>query len=186
MDKKFVRVMDGLKSNAGGFLYKLDEINVAEKWYTSSLDPEVMGGFNFGVEDKILRWLHRGDTIYDVIVPSDAELVLVDLEKGIYRSNKIIVTNPRKITDEMIKDLYHKTTLSNKYLAESLQVLLWRGHLDVCKYIIYDRVNFNNVDEIFNEFVRYVSNGNSNYDFSSGMAGEIYNLLLNIKNEKEK
>ena len=27
MNNKYVRVMDGLKSNAGGFEYKLDEIN---------------------------------------------------------------------------------------------------------------------------------------------------------------
>ena len=46
---KYVRVMDGLKSNAGGFEYKLDEINIAEKWNPNSLDPEEMGGFNFGM-----------------------------------------------------------------------------------------------------------------------------------------
>jgi len=34
-----------------------------------------MGGFNFGTEDKILRWLHRGDTIYNVDVPEDVDLV---------------------------------------------------------------------------------------------------------------
>lgn len=95
---KYVRVMDGLKSNAGGFEYKLDEVNIASMWDKSTLDPEKMGGFNFGTEDKILRWLHRGDTIYDVIVPEDAEVVLCNEDKGIYRANKIIVTNPRKLT----------------------------------------------------------------------------------------
>ena len=93
--------MDGLKSNAGGFNYKLDEVNIAEIWDPTTLEPEQMGGFNFGTEDKILRWLHRGDTIYDVIIPEDAEVVLCDEEKGIYRANKIIVSNPRTITDEM-------------------------------------------------------------------------------------
>ena len=72
---KYVRVMDGLKSNAGGFEYKLDEVNIAKKWNPNSQDPEEMGGFNFGTEDKILRWLHRGDTIYDVIIPEDAEVL---------------------------------------------------------------------------------------------------------------
>ncbi len=105
---KYVRVMDGLKSNAGGFKYKIDEENVADNWNTNSLDAEEMGGFNFSTEDKILRWLHRGDTIYDVIIPNDAEVINVDKEKGIYRSNKIIVTNPRKITDEMVLELYKK------------------------------------------------------------------------------
>ena len=30
MNNKYVRVMDGLKSNAGGFEYKLDVINISE------------------------------------------------------------------------------------------------------------------------------------------------------------
>lgn len=73
-NKKYVRVMDGIKSNAGGFEYKLNEVNVAEKWDTTTLEPEQMGGFNFTTEDKILRWVHRGDTIYDVRIPEDAEV----------------------------------------------------------------------------------------------------------------
>ena len=100
--KKYVRVMDGLRSNAGGFEYKLDEINISDKWNPSTMDPKEMGGFNFGTEDKILRWLHRGDTIYDVIIPEDAEVIHCDEEKGIYRANMIIVTNPREITDDRI------------------------------------------------------------------------------------
>ena len=90
---KYVRVMDGLKSNAGGFEYKLDEVNIATLWNPNETEPDKMGGFNFSTEDKILRWLHRGDTIYDVIIPNDTEVIQVDKEKGIYRSNKIIVTN---------------------------------------------------------------------------------------------
>ena len=138
---KFVRVMDGLKSNAGGFNYKLDEINISEKWDTSTLNPEKMGGFNFGTEDKILRWLHRGDTIYDVIIPKDAEIILCDKEKGIYRSNKIIVTNPRTITDELVLELYKKTTLSDKIIAQCLVTLLWKKRKEISKFIINDRVN---------------------------------------------
>ena len=123
---KYVRVMDGLKSNAGGFEYKLDEINIAEKWNPNSLNPEEMGGFNFSTEDKILRWLHRGDTIYDVLIPDDAEVILCDEEKGIYRTNKIIVTNPRTITDELVLDLYNNTTLSDRIIAQCLVTLLWK------------------------------------------------------------
>ena len=174
---KYVRVMDGLKSNAGGFEYKLDEINTANKWNPNNLDPEEMGGFNFGVEDKILRWLHRGDTIYDVIVPDDAEVVLVDEEKGIYRSNKIIVTNPRKITDEIVIDLYRKTTLSDKILAECLLTLIWKQRIEISKYIIKDRVNMNNVNLIIDEFVRYAGEDNLSYESTQ----EIYNILKEIQ-----
>ena len=158
--KKFVRVMDGLKSNAGGFNYKLDEVNIAEKWNPSTFEPEKMGGFNFGTEEKILRWLHRGDTIYDVIIPDDAEVILVDEEKGIYRSNKIIVTNPRTITDEMVINLYNKTTLSNKIIAQCLVTLLWKKRKEICKYIIKDRVTLNNINEILDEFIKYAGEDN--------------------------
>lgn len=174
---KYVRVMDGLKSSAGGFEYKLNEVNIANKWNPKSIDAEEMGGFNFGTEDKILRWLHRGDTIYDVIIPSDAEVVNVDSEKGIYRANKIIVTNPKKITDEMVIDLYKKNTLSNKIIAQCLLTLIWKNRLEISKYIIKDMVNFYNVDEILKEFINYA--GPENLSFES--TKEIYNILNEIK-----
>ena len=174
---KYVRVMDGLKSNAGGFEYKLDEINVAEKWNPNNLEPEEMGGFNFGAEDKILRWLHRGDTIYDVRIPEDAEVIQVDDEKGIYRANKIIVTNPRKITDDMVMDLYKKTTLSNKIIAQCLLTLIWKNRIEISKYIIKDRVNFDNVNEILEEFVNYAGDKNLAYETTQ----EVYNILKEIQ-----
>lgn len=174
---KYVRVMDGLKSNAGGFNYKLDEINISDKWDTSTLDPEKMGGFNFGTEDKILRWLHRGDTIYDVIIPDDAEVILCDEEKRIYRSNKIIVTNPRTITDELVLELYKKTTLSDKIIAQCLVTLLWKKRKEISKFIINDRVNKDNIDDILNEFTTYAREDNLN----SESGKEIYNLLIKIK-----
>ena len=174
---KYVRVMDGLKSNAGEFEYKLDEINISNIWDTSTLEPEKMGGFNFCTEDKILRWLHKGDTIYDVIIPTDAEIILYDEEKGIYRSNKIIVTNPRPITDELVLELYNKTTLSNRIIAECLVTLLWKKRKEISKYIIKDRVNLNNIDEILKEFVRYA--GEDNLYSESGK--EIYEILKEIQ-----
>ena len=178
---KYVRVMDGLKSNAGGFEYKIDKVNIAKVWNPLEAAPERMGGFNFCTEDKILRWLHRGDTIYEVIIPEDAEVILCDEEKGIYRANKIIVTSPHKITDEMVMDLYLKNTLSNKIIAECLVTLLWKERKEISKYIINDRVNSENVDEILNEFIKYA--GKDNLTSESGK--ELHNLLIEIKNKQK-
>ena len=186
--EKFVRVMDGTKSNAGNFEYKLDEINISEFWNPNEIVPEKMGGFNFGSEDKILRWLHRGDTIYDVIIPEDAEVILCNEEKGIWRTNKIIVTNPRVITDEMVLELYKKTTLTNKILAQCLQTLLWKNRLEISKYIINDRVKKDNVDEFIREFEIHVNHVNKkekfNYDELEDESKIIYDMLLEIKNNK--
>ena len=174
---KYVRVMDGLKSNAGGFEYKSDEVNIAEKWNPNALEAEEMGGFNFGTEEKILRWLHRGDTIYDVIIPDDSEVIKVDDEKGIYRANKIIVTNPRKITDDMVIDLYKKSTLSDKIIAQCLLTLIWRDRLEISKYIIKDRVNLDNIDVILEEFTNYAGEKNLAYESTR----EVYNILKEIQ-----
>ena len=178
---KYVRVMDGLKSNAGGFEYKLDEINIANTWNPSEKEPELMGGFNFGTEDKILRWLHRGDTIYNVVIPNDAEVIMCDEEKGIYRSNKIIVTNPRPITDEMVLNLYKINTLSNKVIAQCLVTLLWKSRLEISKYIIKDRVNLENIDEILTEFIKYAGDNN----LSSETGKELYEILKEIQSPVE-
>ena len=40
--------MDGIKSNASGFEYKLDEVNIAKLWNPNTMEPDKMGGFNFG------------------------------------------------------------------------------------------------------------------------------------------
>lgn len=49
---------------------------LAKIWNPKELDPKKMGGFNSSTESKILRWLVRGDTIYDVELPEDAEVVI--------------------------------------------------------------------------------------------------------------
>ena len=179
--KKYVRVMDGIKSNASGFEYKLDEVNIAKLWNPNTTEPDKMGGFNFGTEDKILRWLHRGDTIYDVIIPDDAEVILCDENKGVYRANKIIVSNPRKITDNLVMDLYKKTTLSNKILADCLVTLIWKDKIEISKYIINDMINKNNVDEFYTEFINYSSKNDFENDELKAKYKELEDMLLKIK-----
>lgn len=178
---KYVRVMDGLKSNAGNFEYKIDEVNISNNWNPKSTEPEKMGGFNFSTEDKILRWIHRGDTIYDVIIPKDAEVILCDEEKGIYRSNKIIVTNPRILNDEMILKLYKKNTLSDKIIAQCLQILLWKNKKKISEYIINDRVNKENIDIYIKEYENYNSEGIFKYENLGNNSKEIYDILTKIK-----
>lgn len=180
--KKYVRVMDENKSNAGGFEYKIGEINFSNYWNAKETESKKIGGFNFSTEDKILRWIHRGDTLYDVIIPEDAEVILCDEEKGIFVTNKIKVINPRKLTDEMIIELYKKTTLSNKIIAQCLQILLWKNKMEISKYIIKDRVNNENVDEFIAEFEKYTKkNEKFNYEELGEDSKIIYDILKKIK-----
>lgn len=81
-------------------------------------------------------------------------------------------------------DLYKKTTLSDKIIAQCLLTLIWTNRLEISKYIIKDRINLNNVNLFLKEFVNYVGKDNLAYE----NIREVYNLLKRIfsNNEGEK
>ena len=124
--------------------------------------------------------------MYDVIVPEDAEVILCSEEKGVYRSNKIIVTNPRKITEDMVIDIYKKSTLPMERYFQCIYCLLFRKYINASKYIINDIVTKDNIDEAIKEFENFAARGNDTgifgYDKLFPEAKEIYNILLSIRN----
>lgn len=182
--EKYLKVM--FDNKGANYEYQIDKVNIATTWDPSAKTPEEFGGFNFSTEDKILRWLHRGDMIYDVIIPDDAEVILCNEEKGVYRTNKIIITNPRVITDELVLDLYHHTTLSDKIIAQCLITLLWRDRLDIAKYIVNDRVNCSNIDVFVSEFESYASkDGHFSYEELGEKSKTIYNMLKYTQTTKD-
>lgn len=158
MDVKYVRVMNGIKSHANGFEYKLNEVNVADTWNPQATDPKEFGGFNFSTENKVFRWLLRGDTLYDVEIPADAEMVVLDSPScphGVFRSNKIIVSNPRELTEDLIMDLYLKSDLPEKSYFQCLLFLCFKNCDNVCRRIVKDKVNSSNIDlaiDVFKSF----------------------------------
>lgn len=82
----------------------------------------------------------------------------------------------------MVIELYKKTTLSNKTLAQCLQILLWKNRIEVSKCIINDRVNKENLDEFILEFEDYTKKFESfNYDELGEESKIIYNMLQFIK-----
>lgn len=172
---KYIKLMDGTKSNAGGFEIKINEIIIADKWDTSTLDPAIMGGFNFSTEEKILRWIHRGDTVYDVEIPENTEIIdcpSPNCPHGVFRSNKIILKNPRKLTEEMVMKFYEKSDLPERTYYQCLVILSqYKNYINVAKEIIKDKINKNNIQECINEFERFLTykHDGKNYDFNYDM-----------------
>ena len=186
-NKKLLKVMFGSTSGANtNIQYKLNEVNIAHKWEPNTQNPREMGGFNFSTEDKILRWLVRGDTLYDVCIPDDAEVVNCQSESapnGVFRTNKIIITNPREVTDEMAMNFYKKSNLPEKSYYKSLAGCAIRGYKKTCLQIIKDKVNKDNIDLVLSEWNDFHRSGhcteNGNVDVDNG----ILNILLNNKNK---
>lgn len=186
---KYIRLMDGIKSNAGGFELKLNEVNIAQTWNPNTLDPVLMGGFNFSTDEKILRWVHRGDTVYDVELPKDAEVIdcpSKNCPHGVFRTNKIILSNPRKVTEEMVLEFYKKSDLPEKTYYQCLVVLLYKNYINVAKCIIKDRINKDNVSDCIKEFERMITDKHDGniYEFKYeelwNEAKEIYDLLIEV------
>lgn len=180
-----MRVMYGTKSHAGGFEYKINEVNETENWNPKASNPEEFGGFNFSTEDKILRWLLRGDTIYDVEIPDDAEVVECENKNtphGVFRSNKIILKNPRKLDADLVMDLYLKSDMPENTYFQCLTFLSLRNYNEVCKRIIRDKVNKDNVAQAIKTFTTFfdLKDENKNECYNS-----VYQLLHQISIDRE-
>ncbi len=182
---KYLKVMFGNKGI--NYEYKIGEINIADTWNPNATNPKEMGGFNFSTEDKIFRWLIRGDTLYDVEIPDDAEIIDCPSESaphGVFRSNKIILKNPRPMTDDIAMNFYLKSNLPNKSYYKSLAGVAIRGYRNTSLKIIEDKINKHNIDlalSEINDFVKpYQSSGVT--DTGVEVYNEVMEMLQNIKN----
>ena len=163
---KFLKWIYGNKSEHNNFYYNIDEVTVANEWNPQSTDFYSQGGLNFTNEENALRWISRGDTLYDVIIPDDAEVINVENSKtpnGIYRSNKLIVTNPRKVSDELTLELYKKSSMPELTYYKTISALAMKGCYNTCIEIIKDRVDKNNIDLVIKEYIDFNRPGHSEH-----------------------
>ena len=143
------------ESRYNNFHYKIDEVNLAPNWNPGAKTPEEMGGLNFSNEENILRYLHNGDTIYDVEVPDDAEVVVVKecaTPGGVFRGNKIIVRNPRSLTDEMALEFYNMSTIPDTAYPKALGGVALLNFSMTAKAIFDEKVNDGNIDFFLSEW----------------------------------
>ena len=180
---KYVKVMFGNVSSSDENLhYKIDEVNVSDNFNPDAKDAKEMGGFNFSTLDKILRWLVRGDTLYDVSFPDDAEIIGIDSKaapNGVLRTNKIIISNPRIIDDDLALYLYEKSNLPEESYYKSLAGLMIRGCYNTSLRLIRDRINKNNIKNVLEEIKSFCSFGSD--DGRANM--DVYNSILDILKE---
>ena len=157
MSDKFIKVMFGNKG--ADYEYKIGEVNIANTWNPKAERGRDFGGFNYTTEDCILRWLHRGDTLYDVEIPKDAENIKLEGATTIYRGNKIILTNPRKVTDEMAMEFYKKSNIPEKSYYKALGAVALMNYKNTALAILRDKVNKNNIDIVLEEWNDFIQNG---------------------------
>lgn len=187
MGNKYCKVLFGSVSGADSDVnYKIGEINEATNWNPNATNARDMGGFNFSNEENIFRWLVRGDTIYDVEIPEGADVLSLDSPStpgGVFRTNKIILTNPRVVTDELAMELYNKSFFPEKTYYKALAGAAIRGHYNTCLQIIKDKVNKENIDLVLSEVFDFVKPENSNGCGNVECYKQVMRLLFEIKND---
>ena len=154
---KYVKVMFGNKG--ANYEYKIGKVNIANNWNPTAKSGKEFGGFNYTTEDCILRWLHRGDTLYDVEVPEDAENIKLEGATTIYRCNKIILTKPRKVTDEMALEFYKISNIPEKSYYKALGAVSLMNYKKTALAILKDKVNKGNIDLVLEEWNDFMQNG---------------------------
>lgn len=182
---KYVKVMFGTTSGAkNDFKYKINKVNVSSNWNPTAEKGRGFGGFNYTTEDCILRWLHRGDTIYDVQIPDDAENIKIVGATTIYRTNKIIISNPRKVDDKLALYFYQISNIPEKSYYKALGVVSIMNYKDTAYSIIKDRINQNNIDEVLTEWNDFISHGGKNdRKIINSLVKEINELLIEIQSD---
>lgn len=140
------------------------------------------GGFNYCDEKCILRWLHRGDTIYDVEVPKDAENIKLDGATTIYRTNKIIVKNPRKVDDDLALHFYEISEIPEKSYYKALGAVAVMNYKKTALKILKDKVNKKNINEVLEEWNEFIDHdGKNDRKDSNETVKLVERMLLEIK-----
>ena len=135
--------------------FEIGKAITCDMWNPTSSNWDERGGFNFTNEECALRWMSRGDTLYEVEIPSDGEVLEVKNDKtpgGIIVANKIILKNPIPISEELLIDFYEKSRLPLSTYFECVGILASRGYYDLALTIIKDKVDMDNIDLALDEF----------------------------------
>lgn len=181
---KYVKVMFGTTSGAkSDFEYKLNEVNESNNWNPNADNPREFGGFNYCDETCILRWLHRGDTIYEVEIPDDAEIVRLEGATIIYRANKIIIKNPTKVDDDLAFHFYQISNIPEKSYYKALGAVAVMNYEKTAMQIIQDKVNKDNIDLVLEEWNNFIDHGKQEDRMNvNDLISKIENKLYDIKN----
>ncbi len=153
---KYVKVMFGTKSGASDFQYQIGKVNYSQNWNPTATNGKDFGGFNYTTEDCIVRWLHRGDTIYDVTIPDGAENITIDGATKIYRTNQIILTNPRPVTDDLALHFYQIAKIPENAYYKALGAVSIMNYPKTAFAIIKDKVSLTNIDTILAEWNDFI------------------------------
>lgn len=186
-NNKYYRVIQTVKEYSDGRRFPIDEIVVADnKVDLNVTEVTKIGGFCISTYEYIFRWLIRGDTLCEVKIPRDSKIYKTVSENGIYISEKIILTNPKKINDDFAMELYLNSTLPEISYFKAMTACAICGYINTALKVCEDKVNKENVDIAISELEDFCKRREEENYITNILAIEsikmLYDKLKQIKN----
>lgn len=170
-NNQYYRVIQAEKEYEDGRKFPMDEEVVSDlKIDLNATDRNKIGGFYISTYEYVFRWLIRGDTLCEVKIPEDSKIYETVSENGIFVSEKIILTNPQKIDDNLAMKLYLNSTLPEVSYFKAMTACAIMGYVNTTLKVCEDKVNKDNVDTAIAEFENFCErrkSENNIYDISN-------------------
>lgn len=184
---KYYRVIQTIKKYNDGRRFPLDEIVIADnKVNLNATDRTKMGGFCISSYEYIFRWLIRGDTLCEVKIPDDTKIYKTVSDNGIYIADKIILTNPKKINDDLAMELYRKSTLPEISYFKAMTACSICGYTNTAMKVCNDKVNKENVNIAITELEDFCKRRNDEKYINDPLAIESVKILYDRLKEIKK
>ncbi|MBR3003387.1 MAG: hypothetical protein IKF38_07570 [Clostridia bacterium] len=152
-NKKYYRVIQTIKEYRDGKRFPIDEVVIADKKIDlNATESMQMGGFCVSTYNYTFRWLIRGDTLCEVIIPEDSKFYKTVSDNDVYVCEKMILTNPKKIDDNFAMELYKVSTLNDISYFRAMTACAICGYMNTALKVCEDRVNQQNVETAIKEF----------------------------------
>ena len=147
-----------------------------------------MGGFCVSTYNYVFRWLIRGDTLFEVIIPEDSKFYKTVSDNDVCVCEKMILTNPKKIDDNFAMELYKVSTLNDISYFRAMTACAICGYINTALEVFKDRVNTQNISVAVSEFEAFCKRREKEHYGKNILEIEsvkiIYDKLKEIQNNK--
>ena len=185
---KYYRVIQTIKEYSDGRRFPINkEVYADNKVDLNAQDVKKMGGFCITTYEYIFRWLIRGDTLCEVIIPEDTKVYKTVSNNGVYVADKIILTNSKKIDDNFAMELYNASKLPEKSYFSAMTACSICGYINTAMQVCKDKVNKENADIAIAELEDFCKRRDDENYINNPLAiksvQKLYNILKEIKNK---
>lgn len=186
---KYYKCIQTKKEYQDGRRFPMNEIVECDnKINLEATDINQMGGFCLSTDECIFRWLVRGDTLCEVIIPENEKIYKTASENGIYLAEKIVLKNPQKMNDDLAMKLYLNSKLPTESYFRAMTACAICGYMNTAFRVCEDKVNQENREKAILEFEGFCQRRTKEKmmedDLAKQNVDKLYKRLKNIKNFK--